>query len=218
MTPFVNVFWPTGSFPDRVGVTSGATSALTADPTIDLTALPLTEGNVLVLAFRDEANNPHTGPSGWTKLAEAVDDVDGNDRMSVWRKTVAASEASTPSFVKQGTSRCGWVAFEYSDAHGDVEAEINAGLTPPTETPSWGSAKTRWVTVASISSSDNTLTAPSGYEGQTDGASDTDTQDTRKRVAMAHRENEASSESPGAWGASGTYSKPITATIAVRPA
>lgn len=208
------------AFPQREGATSGGTSSLTSPITLDLTALPLTEGNVIVLAFRNEAggSGEHTGPSGWTKIADAVDDVDGDDRMSVWRRTVGASEASSPEFGTDGSSRCGWVAFEYSGAHGDVEAEINAGLTPPTETPAWGSAKTTWVTAASVASSDNTLTAPSGYGGQTDGASDASTADSRKRTAMAHRENEATSESPGAWGASGTYSKPITATIGVRPA
>ena len=221
MTPFVNVLWPAGApsaFPSREGATSGSTSSLTHDPVLDLTALPLTEGNVLVLSFRDEADDPHGGPSGWTKIGEAVDDVDGNDRMSCWRKTVVADEDATPAFIKQGSSRCGWVCFEYSDAHGDAEAAVGAGFTPPALTPSWGSAATTWVTAASISASDNTLTAPTNYDGQTDGASDTNSGPTRKRTAMAQRENAASSESPGAWSASGTYSKPITATIGVRPA
>ena len=205
------------AFPAREGATSGSTSSLTGDPVLDLSALPLTEGNVLVLAFRDEADDPHTGPSGWTKVDEALA-ADADNRMSVFRKTVVASEDDSPVFEKQGGSRCAWVCFEYSGAHGDVEAEVAEGLTPPSLSPAWGSAATRWVTAASVSASANTLTAPSGYDGQTDGASDSSTADSRKRTAMAHRENEAASENPDAWGASGTYYQPISATIAVRPA
>lgn len=218
MAPFVNVLWSNPSaFPGRVGTASGGTSSLTTNPSLDLSTLPLTEGNVMVLVFRDQ-DAGHTGPTGWTLVNDLYATTIGR-HMSVWAKTVGAAEASSQTFTKSSSSRCGWVAFEYGGAHGDVEAVVtDATLNPASLTPAWGSAKTQWVTACSVAASDNTLTAPSGYTGQVDGASAASTADSRARCAMAHRENEAASEDPGVWGASGTYFYEMSATIAVRPA
>lgn len=217
MSPFVHALWPaTAAFPAVAGRVSGGTSSLTSNPPLDMTALPRTPGNVMVLAFRSESAT-HTGPSGWTLVGSLVYTA-LNDRLSIWRKTVAASEPAIPTFAQSGSDRCGWVCEEFSGAHGDVEAAFAEGIDPPSLSPAWGSAKTRWMTASSVAASSNTLTAPAGFTNQTDGASASSTADTRVRVAVADRTNEASSENPATWSETGTTFFPLAATIGVRPA
>lgn len=217
MSPHVHTLWATGAFPTLEGSTSGGTSSLTGDPPLDLSALPLTEGNLLVLVFRSDSE-VHDGPSGWTKEADVTYDSPETSTMSVWSKTVGASESDSQTFEQSSSDRCGWVCFELSGAHGDVEASIVEEYDPPNLSPAWGDAKTLWLTACGVSASDNTLTRPSGYSDQVDGASDPSTADSRSRCAMALRENEASSENPGSWGVSGDAYRALTATIGVRPA
>ena len=206
---------PVVAFPSRVGSTSGATSDLTANPVMDLSDLPLTEGNVLVLAFRCESTT-HSGPSEWTSRG-VLAATGETDKLSIWSKVVGSSESTSQAFNKSGSNRAAWVIFEYEDAHGEVEVAFAQGLDAGVITPSWGEAMTTWVAVAGVSASANTLTAPSGYGSQVDGASVSNTLASRSRCAMADRENEAASENPAAWGETGTVFFPISAVVAVRP-
>ena len=222
MTPFVmHLAAPEGgSFPPVEGRTSGATSVLTSDPSLDLSALPLTEGNVLLLAFRSNSVT-HTGPSGWTKVGE-LQATGSDDKLTLWTKVVGSSEPSSQTFVISGSDRCGWTCLEVSGVATSegtwVATALAEGFDPPNLTIPWGSAKQRLVTTCSVGASANTLTAPSGYTNQVDGASDSSTASSRVRTATADREGEVGSENPAAWGESGTTFLPVSATIALRPA
>lgn len=206
---------PPSTFPQVAGRASGGTSILTSDPPLDMGGLPRTVGNVMVLAFRSNSAT-HTGPSGWTKEVELAHSTAG--KMSVWSKTVAASEPSSPAFAQSGRDRCGWVCIEVEDVHGDVQVTIAEGLNPPSLTPAWGSAETLWLTACSVAASDNVLSAPTNYTNRTGGASAASTASSRVRCAMAQRENAAVSEDPAVWAVSGTSYYPIAATVGVRPA
>lgn len=209
---------PPAVAPSLVSSSSGATSSLVSSPTITKPS-GLVEGNVLVLAFRNQAAT-HSGGDSFIKVGEVTTGSNG-DHLSIWRKTVTSSEDASFNFSMSGSTRCAWVMLQFEDARAGadgIDVEFHESLDPPSLSFPWGSGLARVVTVASHGRTDNTLTAPSGYAEQVDGASASSDASTRTRVASATRQVDAGSENPGAWGTSGgTPVAPITATIGLRP-
>ena len=223
VTPFVmHASGAVTVFPPVQGRTSGSTSVLTANPVLDLSALPRDEGNVLVLVFRSQSAT-HSGPSGWThRGTHAVTTSLDDDKVSVYTKVASSSESASQAFTQSGSDRCGWTCIEVSGVATSEGAwfaiEMGDGLDPPSVTIPWGALANRLITSASVGASSNTLTAPSGYVNQIDGASETSTAATRVRVATADRADEVATENPAAWNESGTTFHPASVTIALRPA
>ena len=214
MTPFVNVLWPTGAFPVVVSASSGGTSSLTSPVPITKPA-SLAEGNTLLLAFYNKSTT-HSGGDGFANLFSVYHTGTTDQHLSVWTKTVTASEAASFDFDVHSPNRAGWWVLQFEGAVAFEYATANVDLDPPNLTLAGGSAKAMWLALLGHGASDSVLTNPSGYTDQVRGASNSSSADSRSACAVARRGVEAASENPGAWAASATAYYPVTATIGVR--
>ena len=180
-------------------------------------------GDLLLLFFAIQAQSDGAvlTPSGWTQLYGA--DVGTNGEMRCWYRTANGAEGATVTVDSSpggGVSAhvtyriSGWDASEVPEAAtpatGTSTSPDSASLTP-----SWGSAKALWLTAAHASAS-TSATQPTNY-GDLKHANTGGTNAWHAQMAVASRENEASSENPGAWTI-GTSVVWVAGTVGVKGA
>jgi len=167
-----------------------------------------------------------TDPSGWTLLAEnQYNDGSGNNRQNtgVYYKVASGSEGGTTVNVatSASVSAAAQVYRITAGTHNSAveigtfsEVEDGANPNPPSLTPSWGSADTLWLAVATWEDSDFFASAaPASYTNLTTEIADS-TEDAV--ISSARRENATATEDPGTFTAAAEKHQAFV--IAIEPA
>jgi hypothetical protein len=202
-------------FPTITGSIASASNSIASSRDFSLPS-SIAAGELLLLCCASA--NPLNTPSGWSVLAAT-----SNNRCAVFQKTATGSEGATVTVSNaSGTNTAAAVSYRIS-GWSDVEAatadsgvSLEANPNPPSLTPSWGAAKTLWLTPMGCNrlSSFSISAYPSGYgdtltEIGSSGLS-------HVRIGSASLASETASQDPGTytvssnavWGA---------VTVAVRP-
>jgi hypothetical protein len=230
VSPFVNVLWATGA-PPAGGypvVQATAVTSLSDQQTERIFALPsgIQSGDLIYLATR-AGRNPVavvTDPPGFTLMAATGG---ANSITRYYYRVADGSEGSTVSITYDGAARVVGVAYRISGVAVGAGSFIErtdpaTGVYDPTNlAPSWGSAKTLWLSEFSARSSDWTVTPPTGYGTALTAMNNSNTDATYVGMVSVRKEAEAASDNPDAWvlasGGDSILSVRVT-TVAVRPA
>ena len=175
----------------------------------------LVSGNLLFIMLSITDGATITTPTNWTELFKTVSA--GTFSYACYYKTSDGGEgASVTVTIGSGTSDGAHCSYQISGHQGTPEAAVNnASVDCPNLAPSWGSAKTMWLSGCYVgTSADSDVTAAPTNHTNLLAAKVTG---GRGVIGSARRESEAASEDPGTFTvASQEY--PRSATIAIRPA
>lgn len=218
---------PAGGGGGSIQIDATATGGTASAATSHSVPMPSGSGGLLVMLFRatrGTGNAGVTAPTGWTKASSGATSwgelavlyrvADGSEGANV---TVATDSVAYAAFITHRIS-----GSETSGTY--LEATVSAmnASDPPSLTPSWGAAENLWLAVDSTRdpfAASFTGDVPTDYSGFVEAASvEPPSNNQQTRIASAHRVVNAASQDPNAYGRSGTFEVPYTATVAVRPA
>lgn len=197
------------SFPVVQATSSGNNSATTSHSV----TLPsgIEAGDKLIVFFTCEgsAGGATNTPSGWTKLAERVEDSGAEDiRLVIYTKTAAGSDTLTVT-TPTGTDSAYTCYRVYTDNDVVVGALVDGDSTnpnPPSYTPPSGSQKYMWIAAAAFRGSISAYPANYTNNQLSNTAENYD-------IATAVRFNETATEDPGTFTT--TLGEWVAATVAV---
>lgn len=209
----------------KAGLGFGAVIVSTDDSSsMQLDNFTVTTADVgdLLLAFSSLRNaGTWTVPTDWTEFdAQAGGGTVGE--LSLFYKIVDGTELGQATWTASVGSTAAWITHLITDWHGTTPPESDTAdgdatnADPPTLTPSWGSADTLWIAVASNSATTGGFTAaPTDYgDLHSNGAS---SGGSEASIATATRELAATSDDPGAFTPNSNRFW-AAATVAIRPA
>ena len=210
-----------GKWPVLQGAYQTTYSTGSSNITATLPAGIVAGETLLMIVCYGSNTGPCSASGGWTQVAHSAGS--GASCVTIFTKTATGSDANPA--LSTGTIR-GWAVWigRYTGCFG-VEAvsgpnNPSGGTTvdPPAISPSWGSSKkTRFIAVASLQDSANTLSSyPAGYsEGSAQTAASTS---ANVVAAIAHKNAKLASEDPGVFtfANAGTGNGNTGATIALR--
>ncbi len=213
-------------FPTVSSITATQFSTATTSFACDLPA-SVEAGDLLLLFVTSHSASSHTGPAGWTQLAEHF--LGSILRGTVWKRNADGTEGGGTATVTIGSSEQGsaqvW-RIPASSWHGDIaNVEIsanNAGdgsnnLNPLSLSPVWGAEDTLWIAAAMAGDDDQSVTVwPTDYiDNQTETLAGAGVNNSAAIYATS-RELNAASEDPGAFTIQSSESW-LAWTIAIRP-
>lgn len=216
------------AFPTVAGLQETTVASMSTTHNISLGAT-VNAGDLLVMIFVGSqvgADQTYTitDPSGFTLLFEDQFNVAGQNRQhtGVYYKVATGSEGGTTVNVATSASVSA-VAHVYRITTGTHNSAVEASTrseaeaanpNPPSLTPSWGSADTLWIAVATWEDSDFFATAaPSSYTNLTTEIADS-TEDAV--ISSARRENATGTEDAGAFTADSEKHQAFV--LAIQPA
>lgn len=120
-------------------------------------------GDMLVVSVLC-SNDRTVTASGWTQFASYYDPDGTLKKMILFYRIATGSEGATVTFTSNVSTSLNALAFRITGAHASTPPEAAQGLIfgvstydPPGLTPSWGSAATAWLVVASNSYGSTTV-------------------------------------------------------------
>lgn len=204
----------TSSFP-VVEATNISSTSGSATQVVNLPA-GISSGDLLLIFLGMQDGRTINTPSGWTQLYNNNSDPSA----ACFYKVASGSEGASVSVTLSSSSIGGHTSYRISNYQGTPEAATLNGPTssanpnPPSLTPSWGSAKTLWITAthnrnpsADPSVSSYPANTTNGIYGHVTGAG----------MATAQRQLEASSWDPNTYTMSASVAW-CANTVAIRPA
>jgi hypothetical protein len=190
-----------------------------ADTTSHLVEMPpsTVDGQLLIIVIVTfGSTGTITTPDDWSVLAQEV--VTGL-RLSSFIRTSDGTEGGTTVDVVTSVARKAVAHVYQVSSWAGVEAvDLSNGTTdlpdPPALAPSWGSAKTLWLTASAGADSDTVDSYPTDY---TNGIQGQTSEPNGVYLASARRNNQTASENPGPFDMSSSAIS-LTQTIGIRPA
>lgn len=180
----------------------------------------ISAGDLLIAAATCSVGSQrnYAAPSGWTELVHRFGNSD--TECFVWAKIAAGGDGLT--LAKGGLSCAGSICVYRITGHygTSVAASVESTSTssgaaadPPSLTPTWGSADTKWI--AGVSSANSPVSAyPTGYS---DSQITVNNDGVVYMVTLCAKDAAASSDNPAAFTVTGFTFAHIW-TLAVRPA
>lgn len=181
----------------------------------------LINGNLVLamIATQDAANI--VMPAGWTLLQRSTS---ANTGFGTWIRTIDGTEGSFFTVTQADARRVAYIVYQigmYDFQHTPpyASATPSTTLTPPSLTPSWGSASNLWITAIGYecdAGQTGTSAYPSGYSDGTDFHFATNTGNGAGcGISACNKQATASSDTPGAFTTNCALQ--VTQTIAIRP-
>lgn len=182
----------------------------------------LVSGNLLLSIARigGATSAAVTFPAGWNTPAN-----NSAGALHIRSRTSNGTEGVTAEVAIATGRSLATRSLQIANAKEIDMSTIVSGTTGamPSLTAYWGPAKTLWIAVASLRNNDfvnSIISPPAGFTDMimletTDGAGVSNANDAQ--LAIAFRQEETATMSPGNWGISGTLSNTYFALIAVKP-
>jgi len=169
----------------------------------------------------------HTGvtvsstPTGWTEL----ENTPSGDRESwyLFGRVADETEGATVTYGLTGNKRLSAITYRVSGWEGTLGngvASVDAlGSSSPELATGWTADDIVWFAAISqtVSDSEYSVTNPTNYGDQVSVSTASSTASDRTSIYTARRALNAATETPGSWSFSGTNSRVVTMTVAVRP-
>jgi len=194
---------------------TSSTAGAGTSATVNLPA-SIAAGELLLALIN--SRDPGTGAiSGWSSLAI---DTHTNAYLQLFYKTATGSEGATATWTSSNSVQSAHATWRISGWQGTPEngAKVTGGTNnpdPPSITPSWGSARTLFLTAFGSTGTAVASGAPTNYSGlltaATSGASNV-------AINAATRILEGTTDDPGAFTASLSGATWVAQTFAIRPA
>ncbi len=207
------------TFPSIVRSTTGEATTGSVTAVVPLTSA--SSGQLLLFFISTYGGTALTitTPAGWTQLYHVVGPSNLR-RHAAYYKVATGSEGSSVAVTISSTdNRWTSVCHTISGYQGTPEASTATGTSSapnsPSLSPTWGSAKTLWLSVFGAGLNGSVTTSPTGYGGQV-RESLSSSPYWSATVSMA-RGVEDATENPATYATS--FSGPwVAATVAIRPA
>lgn len=211
-----------GAFPRFIAAGNFAGSASGSSASVPVPA-GHSPGDLLILvAYKQIKTGTISTPSGWTSLGQSSNGSGNTFRMAVFYRVADGSEGASVSvsYSGDGTSTRIMLLSMLSITGQQGVPEMAALLleastatpNPPSLTPSWGLANTRWFVLctARASSATGLTSGPSGFAAAASFG-------TNPNLYAGHRAERAASQDPGVltWD---TSTASLITTLAVRGA
>jgi hypothetical protein len=205
-------------FPSVLSSVTSTTGTGTATHTISFGGTAV-YGELLLIFINANAgsNRTITAPSGWTQIYL---DGDGTTLIAAcYSKVSDGSEGSSIDVTFSSTTTARHGGYRIGSYQGTPETVARATGTSaapnsPSLSPSWGSAKTLWISSyhsQGAMGDEASVVAPSSYTGLITSAG------SSARFASSWRKNETATEDPGAYSTAASDAWRAS-TVAVRPA
>ena len=188
----------------------------TGNPQVITLPSGIVTGDLLLVVYQPAGGSTASTPTGWTLLASSTN---ATYYSYVFYLIATSSVASTLPIPMSGYVRATAVSYRISvnTFSGTPEIKYAAGSTSsPALSPSWGSADNLWIAGLTNVYSGKTTAAPTNYSGFMSVGPGTASV-AYSEIGTAYRNYTSSSDTPGLWTTTGSFTGPNALTIVVKP-